>query len=611
MKLSMRIKGTKPRRGERKRRLKALAPAALLLAALCLPLSAAAADAPDSLDELLPPVGSALVQAGDGRWTEAADDVQAFAALWRTAKAEETDPALSGPAARVDAALADAASALAAGGGTPAKTALSTLAGAVDAYVSAAAETGGGDEAAGPKAAAALLPAAERAREAAARADWEAAREAYGDISDSWTSAEQPIRSDNAAVYGQLETKMSLLRIALQASPVREESAVTQAEALYALLDDYSQGKAAETAEGSAAEPASIDSLVASLKEAKSAVESGDAGQAAQIMESFIAAWPAAEGQVQVSSPSAYTYIENESAAAAGYLESEPPKLEKAEASLAGMLAKLTPLAGTASYTAWDAALVLLREGMEAVLVLAALLAYLKRGGRPEARKWIWWGAAGGLALSLGLAAALTYAVSMAASGGTREAIEGITGLVAVVMMLLVSRWLHTKASADAWNRYVGSQVEGALAKGSLWSLCLISALAILREGAETTIFYAGMAPAMAPSQLILGIAAALAVLAVAAYAIISLSARLPFGLFFKTASLLIYFLIFRFLGESIHSLQVAGRLPAHSSDSLLSVSWLGMYPTWESQLPQAVMLVSLLWVYVRGRIAAAPRTAD
>ncbi|MNM32617.1 Ferrous iron permease EfeU precursor [compost metagenome] len=599
-------------RTKRKRRLPLLAAGALLLALCAQQTSSAAAAAADKTDALLPPVGSALVEAGDGRWSEAAADTETFAALWREAKASQADPELAGPAAKVDAALAEASKTLQAGGGAPAKAALSTLAGAVDAYVTAAAADGGQGEAAGPEAAAKLLPAADRAREAAGRADWDAARKAYSDIAKGWTAAEQAIRQSNAALYGQLETKMSLLRIALQAEPVRADAAKTQAEALYRLLDDYSAGRTtAAAAESSGAKTPTIDSLIASLQKAKTAVQGSDAAAAAAVMETFITDWPSAEGKVQVASPSAYTYIENESATAAGYLESSPPKLEKAAQSIDGMLAKLTPLAGESSYTAWDAALVLLREGMEAVLVLAALLAYLKRSDSPQARKWVWSGAVSGLILSLALAAGLTYAVSLASAGGTREAIEGITGLVAVVMMLFVSRWLHAKSNTQAWNRYVGRQVEGALAKGNLWSLFLISALAILREGAETTIFYAGMAPSMETSQLLTGIAGALAVLVLAAYAVITLSAKLPIGLFFRTASLLIYFLIFRFLGESIHALQVAGSVPAHSSEVLPSISGLGLYPTWESQLPQAVLLLALLFGFLRSRLFSAPRAAE
>jgi len=577
---------------------------------LCAPMAALAAEGADRLDALLPPIGSALVEAGQGRWDAAAADAETFAALWRAAQDGTPDPALAGPAAAVDAALADAASRLAAGGQqpAPAKNALSTLARAVDAYITAAAGTGGGDAgaAAGREAAAKLLPAAERTRDAALRADWTAAQEAYRAVVDGWKPAERGIRKDNPAVYGLLETKLSLLRIALQAEPIRVEPAKAEAEALYTLLADYSAGRAVPAGASAAGEPASIEGLIHYLKQARSGTADGNSAAAADIMEQFIVAWPSAEGQVQIASPAVYNNIENESAAVAGYLLSDPPKPDKALTVLDNMISELTPLAGESSYTAWDAALILLREGLEAILVLAALLSYLKRSGSPGARKWIWSGAAAGLAGSAALAVILTYAISRAAAGGARETIEGITGLVAVVMMLTIVRWMHGKSSTAAWNNYVGRQVDGALASGSLWSLFAISALAILREGAETTIFYVGMAPSMETAQLLLGIAGALLVLILLGYAIIVLSARLPIALFFRIATLLIYYLVFRFLGESLHSLQVAGKLPAHVQDGWPAVSWLGLYPTPETLVPQLLLLLFIIWELLRRRTSKA-----
>ena len=590
-----------------------LALAAALLGGLLLLLPgrpaafAAAADSP--LDELLPPVGSALVEAGQGRWDAAAADLDSFAALWRTANEGTPDPALAGPAAAVDAALATAASALEAGEDKPASKALSTLARSVDAYVTAA--SGGSDNsAAGRAAAAKLLPAAKATRDAAQSGDWAAAAQAYRTVVNSWAPAERGIRVDNPAVYAQLETKISLLRIALQADPLREESARAEAETLYMLLSDYSEGKAIAAGETSA-EPASIEGLISYLNKASTAATAGDSSGAAGIMEQFIVAWPSAEGQVQIASPKVYANIENESAEVTGDLLSDPPKLAEALKVMDNMLAELTPLAGETAYTAWDAALILLREGLEAILVLSALLSYLKREGGPGTRRWVWSGAGTGLLLSIGLAVVLTLTISKAASGGARELIEGITGLVAVVMMLTIGRWMHNKSNTAAWNRYVGQQVDGALAKGSLWSLFFVAALAVLREGAETTIFYVGMASSITTSQLLIGIGAALAVLIIVGYAIIALSARLPIAVFFRVATLLIYYLVFRFLGESIHSLQIAGRLPAHVENGLPAVSWLGLFPTWETALPQLLVLVFIVWELLRGKSNRKTRMAN
>ncbi|OZQ62784.1 iron permease [Paenibacillus sp. VTT E-133280] len=593
------------------KRLLSKAAGLILFSIICILMlsNPAGAEGDGPVDELLPPVGSALVEAGQSRWDAAAADVEAFAALWRTANANTPDPALAGPAAAVDAALADAAAALAAGDGAPAKTALSTLARSVDAYVTAATGTDGGDTgAAGQETAAKLLPAAERTRDAVRSADWNAAAAAYRDIVSGWKPAERNIRADNSAVYSLLETKISLLRIALQAEPLREESAKSEAEALYQLLADYSEGKAIDAGDTSG-KPASIEGLISHLNKASSTAKAGNSAEAANIMEQFIVDWPSAEGQVQIASPAVYTNIENESAAVTGYLLSNPPKLDQALKIMDNMVTELTPLAGETTYNAWDAALILLREGLEAILVLSALLAYLKRDGNTKAQKWIWSGAAVGLVASIALAVILTYTISRAASGGAREMIEGITGLVAVIMMLTIGRWLHSKSNTANWNNYVGRQVDGALAKGNLWSLSSVAALAILREGAETTIFYVGMAPSIKVSQLLLGIGSALVILGIVGYAVIALSAKLPIAAFFRTATLLIYYLVFRFLGESIHSLQVAGKLPAHVQDGLPSISWLGMYPTWETLVPQLLVLAFIVWEILRNRAPKASQT--
>jgi high-affinity iron transporter len=141
--------------------------------------------------------------------------------------------------------------------------------------------------------------------------------------------------------------------------------------------------------------------------------------------------------------------------------------------------------------------------------------------------------------------------------------------------------------------------------------LAAVSFLAILREGAETIIFYLGMAPAISTSRLVLGIVGALIILVALGYALIRFSKRIPIRPFFLVASLLIYYLAFKFLGMSIHALQVADRLPAHVPGYLPTVSWLGMYPSWETTLPQLCVLLlvlfELIWTERKHLAQAAP----
>lgn len=578
-------------------------------------LSTAQAASNDSaeVDQLLPLVGSALVDAGQQKWTDAQQELDTFATAW---KAIDTSAAPT-EANEVNTALTDAQTALGKSSTDPkaATSALGTLARAVNTFAeagqakSSATSSSTGPSQQGLTAVKVILPLADTTIEHIDQHNWQAAQDSYKQIVNSWPDVENAIRADNFTVYSQLEVKMSMIRVALQADPPREEQAKADTQALITLLNEYAAGDIADTAPASGT--VRLSDAVTLLQQVQTAVTNQDQTQASDLMTQFISMWPLVEGEVQISSASTYTAIENEMAEVQGYLVSNPPLWSQANTVIVTMLDELTPLTSKTSYTAWDAAIILLREGLEAILVLAALLAYAKRSGSRTAGNYIWSGAISGLVLSGVMAAIFVYAFSqVSSSGSTREMIEGITGLVAVVMMLSVGHWLHQKANLKNWNTYIENQVSGALERGSLWSLAIVSGLAILREGAETAIFYIGMAPAIALSQLILGIAIALVILIVIAVLIIKFSVKLPIRPFFLTATVLIYYLVFRFLGESIHALQVAGKFPAHTVAGLPSVSWIGMYPTWETFIPQMIVLIWMVWRLILPEYRSHKQTA-
>lgn len=563
------------------------------------------------LDSLLPPVGSALVEAGQGKLAEATEDVAEFRQLWDAASTlvpEQNADQVATAVSSVGDALSKAEQALSGKDSDAAKKALADLARATNQYIEA---FQGAEESsdAGRKAAERLLPDARKSLSAMEQGDWTQAEHAYKRIVTAWKGTEAPIRQDHFGVYSQLEKDISLVRISMQAEPRKEEQATERMQELVTLLTDYSAGtlKEGEVEDTSASSGvSSLSDLLKLLEQIEQQIQAGDTTSAATGLEQFIVAWPLVEGQVQISSPASYTAIENEMAEASGYVVSNPPNTAKATEVVTRMINRLEPLTATTSYTAWDAALILLREGLEAILVLAALLAYAKKSGETAARRWIWAGAGSGLLLSAALAVVLSLTLAVASSGSTREMIEGYTGLAAVVLMLTVGHWMHSKSNTRSWNSYVQRQVGGALARGSLWSLFAVAGLAILREGAETAIFYIGMAPAIDTSQMLIGMGVALLILIVLAVAIIQFSVRLPVRWFFLTATLLIYYLVFRFLGESIHSLQVSAALGAHVVPSLPTIGWLGMYPTWETFIPQLVVLVFMIFNLIRTEVRSA-----
>jgi high-affinity iron transporter len=290
-------------------------------------------------------------------------------------------------------------------------------------------------------------------------------------------------------------------------------------------------------------------------------------------------------------------------------LASTPPDLAGAGQLVTTMRADLAPFAeGSVSYGVFDAAIIMLREGLEALLVIAALLAFLKKAGRPEEQRWIWSGSLAGVVLSIVVAFGAQAVFSRAAAAVGSELIEGVTGLIAAVMLFYISHWLHEKSRLGAWSRYIHDRGTAALAQNSVLSLALIAFLAVFREGAETVLFYIGIAPSISMADLLTGIGLGVAVLVVVGVALLGLGMRLPLRPFFLVSSVLIYYLGFKFVGTGLHALQVAGVLPATPAP-LPTSELIGLFPTWQTALAQlALLLVAAAVLLFSARQSAGRR---
>lgn len=342
---------------------------------------------------------------------------------------------------------------------------------------------------------------------------------------------------------------------------------------------------------GSGAFVAASERLDAALAE----IDEHDASAAAREVRGFMGAWGAVEGTVKAKSADAYTAIENDTAAAISKLGQQPPDLAGARAAVEDIRTRLEPfVVAPTTYGAFDAAVILLREGLEALLVVAALLAFLVQSGNGDKRGWVWAGGGAGVLASVGVAVGVNLAFSASASTGVNpEIIEGVTGLFAAAMLVYVSYWMHSKANLSTWQRYIRDKTSSALARNSLLSLALIAFLAVFREGAETVLFYLGIASSIALGQLVLGLAIGAGALVAIGVAMIVLGLRIPVRPFFLVASLLIYYLGFKFVGSGIHALQVAGLVPATPSGTLPGIDLIGMYPTWETTAIQVALLAA------------------
>lgn len=234
---------------------------------------------------------------------------------------------------------------------------------------------------------------------------------------------------------------------------------------------------------------------------------------------------------------------------------------------------------------------ILLREGLEAVLVLAAMFAFLGKAGRREAYRYLHIGWAGALAAGVVTWAIAAYVISI--SGATRELSEGFTALLAAGILFYMGFWLHDKSHANRWQAYINQHL-GSMGERSLWLLAFLAFIAVYREVFETILFFQALWLQTTPGgqhMVLVGALSGAVVLALASWGLLRLSARLPLGLFFGASALLMYLLAIVFAGKGIVALQEAGTLPV-SSIAFPRVDLLGIYPTVQSLAAQAVLVI-------------------
>jgi high-affinity iron transporter len=239
---------------------------------------------------------------------------------------------------------------------------------------------------------------------------------------------------------------------------------------------------------------------------------------------------------------------------------------------------------------------------LEALLIIAALLALAKRNGASRQHAAVWWGSAAGIIASLVIAVGLHLALAGAVSGAQRELLEGLIGLVAAGLLFWVSWWLHRAAATDKFQTELAQKARVALASGSVSALAGLAFLAVLREGAETALFYLGMASSISTSDLLTGIALATVLLIVFGFAIIRIGVRLPLRPFFFCLGLLVLAMGVKFVATGIHCLQIAQWLPATDISWLPTVELVGLYPTAETLAGWLAALVLAATVFVLAR---------
>jgi high-affinity iron transporter len=247
---------------------------------------------------------------------------------------------------------------------------------------------------------------------------------------------------------------------------------------------------------------------------------------------------------------------------------------------------------------------ILLREGLEAILIVGALMTFLAKMGAANRRRDVHIGVGAAIGASLLTAVALETIFQL--TPAKREALEGATMIVATVVLFYVSYWLLSKMEVAKWNHFVKSKVQDALTSGSALALASAAFLAVYREGFETVLFYkalflSGSSGGVVP--VIVGIVLGSVVLVAVYIGIYRFGVRLPLKPFFGVTSAFLYYMAFVFAGKGIAELQEGGLISTTILTWAPRLPALGIYPTVESLAAQAVLLglllVALTWTFL------------
>ena len=255
---------------------------------------------------------------------------------------------------------------------------------------------------------------------------------------------------------------------------------------------------------------------------------------------------------------------------------------------------------------------IIVREGLEAILVIAAIIAYLTKSGNGKTLKNVYIGAVFGILASFAAAGVLFYLKKVwAGAGQSQEVIEGITALIAVCVLFYVSNWMISKSEAASWSRYIDGKVQSSVAAGSGFALAFTAFLSVFREGAEVVLFYQPMLSEGNAGMVWAGFAAGCVLLVFVYLAITKLSIRLPIKLFFTATSILMAVMCVSFLGSGIKELaegnvfDLVYRVPGIPENDIIQI--FGIYPYLETLVPQLILtmilIITFLIAHYRGKM--------
>ena len=281
-----------------------------------------------------------------------------------------------------------------------------------------------------------------------------------------------------------------------------------------------------------------------------------------------------------------------------------PSEIERRAGELAGLLDRAEVTEGSATTAFIGSAAISLREGFEAVLLITALLALVRRRGAPSDAKWVHAGWIAALPAGL-----ITWLAAGHVLGGLqRELAEGIVALAAAFVLLGVTHWIVGQATARGFMGAVGKRLEGAVSsRGAKWGVLGLAFVAVYREAFEVVLFYQAMLLDASGDAwvVLLGAVTGLVVLAALALGLKRVGQRLKPRPFMLASSAVLAALAVMLVGKGVRAMQEAGVMSA-TDVGLPDVPVLGVYGTAQGLLAQGALVIllaaSAVWPWLRAR---------
>lgn len=287
-------------------------------------------------------------------------------------------------------------------------------------------------------------------------------------------------------------------------------------------------------------------------------------------------------------------------------------QIEVLDSLFADAEAILAPGAESGISTFLGAFTVLLREGLEALLIVVAMIAFLRRADRRDVLPYVHGGWVAALLAGAATWAAATFLIGV--SGASRELTEGFGSLFAAVVLLSVGIWMHGKSRADQWQRYIQQTLGKALSGSSAWFLFALAFLVVYREVFETILFYAALSTQGNGVVVLAGAGTGAAVLAIIAWVMLRYSRQLPIGKFFAYSSALIAALAVVLAGKGVAALQEAGLIDIRPLSGFPRITILGVFPAAEPLVAQFLILAIVavgFWYNSKRPVASAQTAAE